>query len=288
MAELTGHSELAAAGPVILNAFRVAAGTRCYHAGFVLGDGDRFSGVGHAVIERLAMEGLPAPLHIVEVFDAEIAFDVVLRHLRTFMGQTLVFAFPDSDIYDAGLAETFYSKHVRRFDPDGAEMRRLTAAERRNIRSRKAAIEGRPPTPVFEAFPGTDREDAPWVFGLVTPSGKALRTAVWNGRRDYAHELPDDILASTGGDRIALVQVDSPVGRNRRSSLDLTHRLAEEFDGVIHWARDTETYQSILRSFLRLGLASVTPVSPPETWEPEVVIFAANTDPAQGTGREDR
>jgi len=79
-----------------------------------------------------------------------------------------------------------------------------------------------------------------------------------------------------GGDKIAIVQVDSPVGVNRRSSLDLTHWLAKDFDGVIHWARDTKTYQSILKSFIRLDLDSVAPPQLPEGWEPQITILAAN------------
>ena len=79
-----------------------------------------------------------------------------------------------------------------------------------------------------------------------------------------------------GGEKIAIVQVDSPVGINRRSSLDLTHRLAKDFDGVIHWARDTGTFQSILKAFIRLDLESARPPELPEGWEPEITIFAAN------------
>lgn len=72
------------------------------------------------------------------------------------------------------------------------------------------------------------------------------------------------------------MQVDNPVGVDRRSSLDLTHFLAKDFDGVIHWARDTETFQSILTSFIRLDLESVSPPALPECWEPEITILAAN------------
>lgn len=64
------------------------------------------------------------------------------------------------------------------------------------------------------------------------------------------------------------------------SSLDLTHRLAKEFDGVIHWARDTETFQSILKSFIRLDLESASPPELPEGWKPAITIFAANGDRA--------
>jgi hypothetical protein len=74
------------------------------------------------------------------------------------------------------------------------------------------------------------------------------------------------------------VQVDSPVGVNRRSSVDLTRKLAKDFDGVIHWARDTETFQSTLKSFIRLDLDSISPPELPEGWEPEITILAANRD----------
>jgi hypothetical protein len=55
-------------------------------------------------------------------------------------------------------------------------------------------------------------------------------------------------FALTGDDQIPDT-ADKPVGVNRRSSLHLTHLLAKDFDGVIHWARDTETFQSILKSY---------------------------------------
>jgi hypothetical protein len=110
----------------------------------------------------------------------------------------------------------------------------------------------------------------------VTPSGKVVRTTVWNGRRNYNHEPPEDLVRWVGGDKIGIVQVDSPVGINRRSSLDLTHSLARDFDAVIHWARDTETYQSIIKSFVRLDLESVSAPALPEEWCPEITILAAN------------
>jgi hypothetical protein len=119
-------------------------------------------------------------------------------------------------------------------------------------------------------------EDTPWIFRVGTATGKVIRTAVWDGRRDYAHEFPADILRWVGGDKIAIVQVDSPVGVNRRSSLDLTHKLAKDFDAVIHWARDTETFQSILKSFVRLDLETVGPPNLPEDWSPEVLMIGAN------------
>jgi hypothetical protein len=99
-----------------------------------------------------------------------------------------------------------------------------------------------------------------------------------NSRMGRSSELcaREDIVRWVGGAKIAIVQVDSPVGVNQRSSLNLTHWLAKDFDGVIHWARDTKTYQSILKSFIRLDLDSVAPPELSEGWEPEITILAAN------------
>ncbi|GLS42872.1 hypothetical protein [Methylobacterium brachythecii] len=273
---LTGNDDIPSAQEVILRAFRAVAGERTFHAGFCLGDGQVFSPIGIAVIERLMMETPGAALHVVPIVDEDIAWDIVLRHLRTFAGKVLLFAFPDSDIYDAGTAEISYSPDIRQFDDEGRLLRRSTAAQRHRIRERKAAMLGRPSPPRFLPVPGQPPEDAPWIFRIGTPAGKVIRAAVWNGRRNYAHEMPDRILHFVGGDRIAVVQVDSPVGVDRRSSLDLTHHLAADFDGVIHWARDTATFRSILGSFIRLDLESVPPPELPEDWDPEVTFFPAN------------
>jgi hypothetical protein len=248
-----------------------------FHVGFCLGDETGFSAIGIAVIDRLMVEAPDAPLHVVSIVHEEIAWDIVLRHLRSFTGRALLFTFPNSDVYDAGMAETYYSKDIRLFNEDGVHLGRLTAAQRREIREQKAEILNRPPPPPFYAAVGVAQEDSPWIFRLATPSGKVIRTAVWNGRRDYAHEFPEEIVRWVGGDRIAIVQVDRPVGVDRRSSLDLTHKLAKDFDGVIHWARDTETFQSILKSFIRLDLDSVGPPELPEGWEPKITILAANS-----------
>ncbi|ACB79522.1 hypothetical protein Mpop_1353 [Methylorubrum populi BJ001] len=273
---LTGNNDLPTAPEVILRAFRAEVGGRVFQVGFCLGDGHAFSPVGIAVIERLAIEKPGCSLHVVPIVDEDIAWDIVLRHLRTFTGEALLFAYPNSDVYDAGTAEISYSADVRQFDYDGRPLRRLSAADRQKNRERKAEILGRPTPPRFLAAPGHAPEDAPWIFRIGTPAGKVIRTAVWNGRRSYAHEMPEGIERWVGGDRIAIVQVHSPVGVDRRSSLDLTHHLAKDFDGVIHWARDTETFQSILRSFIRLDLESVSPPELPQGWEPDITILAAN------------
>jgi hypothetical protein len=274
--ELTGDNTIPETPQIILQAFRAVVGERTFHVGFCLGNEAGFSAIGIAVIDRLMMEAPDAPLHVVPVAHQDIAWDIVLRHLRSFTGQVLLFAFPDSDIYDAGTAEKYYSKAIRLFDGEGKQLERLTAVRRQKIREQKAAILNRPPPPIFYAASNAVQEDSPWIFRLATPAGKVIRTAVWNGRRDYAHECPEDIVQWVGGEKIAIVQVDTPVGINRRSSLDLTHWLAKDFDGVIHWARDTETFQSILKSFIRLDLESVSPPELPDRWEPEITILAAN------------
>lgn len=276
--ELTNDNSFPATAQIVLQAFRAVAGERKFHAGFCIGDGKAFSAIGLAVIERLSMEAPEAALYVVPIIHEDIAWDIVIRHLRTFTGQILLFAFSDSDVYDAGKVEVWYSKYIRQFDPDGAQIPRPTESQRQAIRERKAAILNRPPPPRF--YPASDiaQEDPQWIFRVGTPAGKTIRAAVWNGRRDYAHEFPEDIVRWVGGDRIAIVQVDSPVGVNRRSPLDLTHKFSKDFDGVIHWARDTETFQSILESFIRLDIDSVGPPDVPEGWKPEIVISAANRD----------
>lgn len=274
--ELTGDVSIPDSTQIVLRAHRADVGERSFYVGFCLGDERGFSAIGVAVIDRLMMEAPGAPLHVVLVAHEDIAWDIVLRHLRSFTGRVLLFAFPNSEVYDAGTAETFYSEAIRSFNENGRLLRQLSAAQRRKVREKKAELLNQPPPPTFYEAPGVPLEDTPWIFRFTTPAGKIIRTAVWNGRRDYAHQFREDIINWVGGNRIAIVQVDSPVGINRRSSLDLTHLLAKDFDGVIHWARDTETFQSILKSFIRLDLESVGPPDLPEDWKPEVTMFGAN------------
>lgn len=280
--ELTGDDQIPADAQVSLRAFRAIVGDRVFHAGFCLGNDTRFSAIGIAVIDRLMMEAPSSALHVVPIVHKDIAWDIALRHLRTFTGKVLLFTFPDSDIYDAGIVDIHYSQHVRLFDETGKLLGRLTAADRRRVREQKAAILNQPPPPAFYPTADISHEDTPWIFRLVTPIGKVVQTAVWNGRRNYAHEFPaTDAIRWVGGNKIAIVQVDSPVGVNRRSSLDLTHKLAKDFDGVIHWARDTQTFQSILQSFIRLDLESVPAPELPDDWSPEITMFPANKDADQ-------
>ncbi|MDJ0977926.1 MAG: hypothetical protein QNI87_05260 [Erythrobacter sp.] len=276
--ELTGDEIFSPDARVVLRAYRAVADEREFCVGFCVGDGEGFTPIGLAVIERLSNAKLNAPLHIVPIRHEDIAWDIVIHHLRTFTDEVLLFAFADSDVYDAGIGPVHYSKWIKQFDHEGNFLGRLTQAQRNEIRGQKAAVLDRPPPPKFYPTTGVDHEDAPWIFRIGTPAGKFLRTAFWNGRRNYAHELPPEALNWVGGDRIAVVQVDSPVGVNRRSSLELTHWLAAEFDGVIHWARDTETFESILRSFIRLDLEADSPPDLPDDYSPEVVILAAIPD----------
>lgn len=279
--ELTGDDVVPITSEISLRAFRAEAGERSFVVGFCVGDGECFSPIGIAVIERLAIEAPGVPLHVVPIQHADIAWDIVLRHLRTFKGEALLFAFPNSEVYDAGTAPVSYARYVRQFDHNGNDLGKLTNAQLKKIQENKAKFQNQPSPPRFYPSTGMTREDCPWVFRIVTPVGKVIRTAVWDGRRDYAHELPKDIVRWVGGDRVAVVQVNSPVGVNRRSSLSLTHTLSGEFDGVVHWARDTETFQSILSSFIRLDLDSVSPPDLPEDWSPEVVFLLANNDASE-------
>lgn len=276
--ELTGDTIFSLDVSMILRAFRAVAGEREFFVGFCVGDGEGFTPIGLAVIERLSIAEPHSSLHVVPIRHEDIAWDIVIHHLRSFTGKVLLFAFADFDVYDAGTAEIHYSKWIKQFDHEGNSLGRLNKAQRHEIRAQKAAVLDRPPPPKFYPTMGVEQEEAPWIFRIGTPAGKFLRTAVWNGRRNYAHEFPSEALNWVGGDRIAVVQVDSPVGTNRRSSLELTHWLAADFDGVIHWARDTETFESILRSFIRLDLEADSAPELPDDYSPEVVILAANSD----------
>jgi len=119
--ELTGDDTIPDTTQIVLQAFRVVAGQRTFHVGFCLGNETGFSAIGIGVIQRLMIAAPDVPIHVVPVVHEDIAWDIVLRHLRTFTGQVLVFAFPDSDVYDAGTAETDYSLAIRNFGPDGKQ-----------------------------------------------------------------------------------------------------------------------------------------------------------------------
>jgi hypothetical protein len=99
---LTGDATIPDATELILKAFSAVAGTRTFLVGFCIGDGERFSPIGIGVIERLMMEAPGAKIHVVPIVHEDVAWDIVLRHLRTFTREVVLFAFPNSDVYDAG------------------------------------------------------------------------------------------------------------------------------------------------------------------------------------------
>ncbi|MBZ0261028.1 MAG: hypothetical protein K8F90_10545 [Hyphomicrobiales bacterium] len=274
--QLTGDVAFSSETAIILRAFRAVAGVRTFLGGFCIGDGERFSPIGIGVIERLRLEAPNSKIHVVPIVHEDVAFDIVLRRLRSFTRDIVLFAFSNSDVYDAGATGTLCHSSLRNFYSDGKLMQQLSAEQRRQIRMRKAEILNRPPPPVLYAAAGVEQEDSPWIFRVVTPKGKEVRTAVWNGRRNYEHEFPEDIIRWVGGDKIAIVQVHSLVGVNLRSSLQLTMRLSKDHDGIIHWARDTETFQSIIKSFVRLDLETVSPPELPENWNPSITMMGAN------------
>ncbi|MBY5706994.1 hypothetical protein HFO38_30570 [Rhizobium leguminosarum] len=130
---LTGDATIPDDAQVILRAFRAVVGKRSFHVGFCLGDGEGFSAIGIAVIDRLMMEAPGAALHVVPVVHGEIAWDVVLRHLQSFTGQVLLLAFPDSDVYDAGTAEISYASRRQR----SSIVRRRLSSMRRSASPRR-------------------------------------------------------------------------------------------------------------------------------------------------------
>ena len=95
------------------------------------------------------------------------------------------------------------------------------------------------------------------LFLLAVPDGKAVRTGAWNGRRDYSNPPPNELLDLVGGPHMHLVQVGRPTnGFEGRSSVGLTHVIAKTGDGVsvVHWARDTETFRSIVAELSGAGM----------------------------------
>lgn len=262
---------------LILKAFRATVDQRAFLVGFVVGDAERVTAIGNLTIERLAMElELPMPFHVAPVTDSEIAWDLVLRHLRTFTGKVLLFAFSDSSVYDAGTVEIFYAPEIELYR-DGNLVPKLDTETRRRVRRLANEVMGKSPI-ALHPIPGVDPLEQPPIFEMRASNGKHLRATVWNGRRDFIHEIPPDIIRSVGGDRVAIVQVDRPVGVDGRSSVALTDHLAEMVDGVVHWARDTATYQSVIRDFIPGDMSSVLPPILPPDWSPEIILMPINDD----------
>ena len=104
-AKLAVDESLGDFSQVTLQAYRANIGGRVFHVGFALGDGESFSAFGSAVIARLGLETQSGQLHVVPVSHKDIAWNIVLRHLRSFDGQTLLFVSPDPDTYDVSVGE---------------------------------------------------------------------------------------------------------------------------------------------------------------------------------------
>jgi hypothetical protein len=274
--ELTADINIPEGKQVSLKTYRAQIGGRDFFVGFCIGDGERFSAIGLAVIERLLIEAPNEPLHVVPISERDIAWDIVLRHLRTFTGRVLLFTFPNSYVYDGAAAEVYYSEDIVLHDAEGQRVGRLSQEQRREVMRKAAEMGVAPPPPTFYEMPGVDPQEKPWIFGMVASNGKRMRLTVWNGRRDFIHEFPTDIVRLVGGQRIGVVQVGSPVGVNGRSSIALSDHFADQFDGVVHWARDTATYQSIIREFVSANLPSVSPPDLPSDWEPEIALMPVN------------
>ena len=119
MAKLTGNESLEDFSQVVPQTYRVEIGGRMFHVRFALGDGESLSAGGSALIARLGLETQNGQLHVVPASHKDVTWDIVLRHLRSFGGQTQLFVIPDPDTNNAGVAEMHYSKHIRSFGSDG-------------------------------------------------------------------------------------------------------------------------------------------------------------------------
>lgn len=84
--ELTGDDQIPENAQISLRAFRAVVGDRTFQVGFCLGNETGFSAIGVAVIDRLMMEAPGVSVHVVRVVHQDIAWDMVLRHLRSFTG----------------------------------------------------------------------------------------------------------------------------------------------------------------------------------------------------------
>ncbi len=118
-----------------------------------------------------------------------------------------------------------------------------------------------------------DDRDCP-VFAFSGAAGEIALLTAWDGRANFSEEIPIDIINLVGGDKIALVQVSKPVGRNGRSAIALSDLLVScGFSGIIHWARDTETYHSIVQELEQRHLRRGDPPALPDGWKPELTIL---------------
>lgn len=120
------------------------------------------------------------------------------------------------------------------------------------------------------------------IFEYISSSQQAVRVAVWNGNHDFCAPKAEEIMNNlflVGTTRIAVVQFGSPVGVNRRSSVNLIDVLIAKdahlgFDGIVCWARDKDTYQSIIEEFTQAKLKVAQKHGKKRAeWVPEKVNF---------------
>ena len=89
----------------------------------------------------------------------------------------------------------------------------------------------------------------------ISINGKKIRAGVWNGRDEYSNVPgPEQLEGLIGGPRVTIVQVGRPTnGFQGRSSLKVTEVMAPECDSVVHWAKNTKTFNSIVAELSKIG-----------------------------------
>ena len=89
----------------------------------------------------------------------------------------------------------------------------------------------------------------------ISISGRKIRTGVWNGRDEYSNiPGPERLEELIGGPRVAIVQVGRPTnGFQGRSSLKVTEVMALQCDSIVHWAKNTKTFNSIVAELSKAG-----------------------------------
>jgi hypothetical protein len=185
----------------------------------------------------------------------------------------LIFSFPHLPLFDVTHAKLFGADAITVFSYDGTIFPKTSRKRQREIEAQARERYGEAPAPTFYEVPGIDPEEDPWVFGLEASNGAKARVTVWNGRDDFIHEFPTEkIVRLVGGSKIAVAQVGSPLVGGR-SSLKVSDMLAQAgYEGIIHWARDTATYQSVLKEFVGANLPTVLPPDLPADWKPDDLL----------------
>lgn len=89
----------------------------------------------------------------------------------------------------------------------------------------------------------------------ISIKGRKVRTGVWNGREDYSNiPGPEQLDNLVGGPKLIIVQVNRPTnGFEGRSSLELTKVMAKDADSIVHWAKNTKTFNSIVKELSKAG-----------------------------------